>query len=146
MYIAAVNSNHPLRYVVPLNEWIPVYAGASGLAIMAFLPTEERRQIVRQTKLKPLTANTIRNPVVLEAELERVRQRGYAFSSGHRNIGTVAMGAPVWGPEARPIGSLVVPMPEARFNRRTESRLAALIVQHADRITDRIGGKRASEI
>ncbi len=28
MYIASVNSNHPLRYVVALNEWIPVYAGA----------------------------------------------------------------------------------------------------------------------
>ncbi len=33
MFIAAVASSHPLRYVVPLNEWFPVYAGASGLAM-----------------------------------------------------------------------------------------------------------------
>ena len=41
MFIAAVNSNHVLRYIVPLNEWFPVYAGATGLSIMAFLPKEE---------------------------------------------------------------------------------------------------------
>lgn len=143
MYIATVNSSHPLRFVVALNEWIPVYAGASGLAIMAFLPKAERERIVRHTGLKPLTPNTIKDPVLLETELERIRRRGYAFSSGHRNIGTVAFGAPVWGADSRPIGSLVVPMPEARFNRRMESRLARLIMQHADRITERIGGKCA---
>ena len=32
----------PLRYAVELNTWLPVHAGASGLAILASLPENER--------------------------------------------------------------------------------------------------------
>ena len=41
MFVAVAESNQPLRYVNKMWEWMPVYAGASGLAIMAFLPEVE---------------------------------------------------------------------------------------------------------
>jgi IclR family acetate operon transcriptional repressor len=140
MFIAAVDSNHPLRYVQTLNEWIPVYAGASGLAIMAFLTREECQAIINRTGLKPLTQNTISDPVKLEDELRRVRSRGYAFSRGHRNLGTVAFAAPIWAADGRVLGSLILPMPESRLDSNKETRCARLIVEHANRITERIGG------
>lgn len=140
MFIAAVDSDHPLRYVQTLNEWIPVYAGASGLAIMAFLAKEECQAIIKRTGLKPLTQNTITDPVQLEDELRRVRIRGYAFSRGHRNLGTVAFAAPIWTADRGVLGSLILSMPESRLDGPKEAQYARLIVDHANRITERIGG------
>lgn len=142
MFIEAVDSNHPLRYVQALNEWLPVYTGASGLAVMAFLPVAERQAIIRRTGLAPVTRNTITNPALLEEELAKVRLRGYAFSRGHRNLGTVGLAAPIWNPDERVIGSLILAMPEPRFDRRQEARLARLVIQHANQITERLGGRK----
>jgi DNA-binding IclR family transcriptional regulator len=141
MFVAAVNSTHPLRYIVPLNEWFPVHAGASGLSIMAFLSEEERQAIVAQKGLPALTPNTITDPGVLEKELQRVRTQGYALSVGHRHAGAVAIAAPVFGRDGRVVGDLALSIPEARFDAQLEARLPPLVVQHARRITDGLAGR-----
>ena len=141
MFIAAVSSSHPLRYIVPINEWIPVYAGASGLAIMAFLPKEERQAIIERTKLTPLTERTITHPVALEDELARVRARGYAFSRGERTAGAVGIAAPIWGLTGRVMGDLMVTVPEPRFDERMLLPLARRVIQHSQRIMGKIGAQ-----
>jgi DNA-binding IclR family transcriptional regulator len=143
MFVAAEDSAHSLRYDQPLNQWVPVYAGASGLAVMAYLPRAVRREIVRRTKLRPLTKNTITGPVRLEQELRRVRARGYASSRGHRNLGTVAFAAPVWTPDAEVAGSLIVAMPETRLDRGLGPQFGRLVADYAERLTTRLGGRRA---
>jgi DNA-binding IclR family transcriptional regulator len=143
MFVAAVNSNHPLRYVVQLNEWFPVYAGASGLAIMAYLSGDERKAIIERTGLVPITRNTITDAVALEEELERVRARGYAVSVGHRNLGAVAIAAPIRGHEGEVIGDLALSIPEPRFDPSKESELADIVVHHAKRISEKLKGVRA---
>lgn len=143
MFVAAANSSHPLRYVVPMNEWFPVYAGASGLSIMAFLPKDDRQAIIERTGLAPLTKKTITDPAVLENELARVRVRGYALSCGHRHLGAVAIAAPIWGPGGRVIGDLALSIPEPRFDPSMEPKLGRLVIEHADRITQNLGGRKA---
>jgi IclR family transcriptional regulator, acetate operon repressor len=145
MFIASVNSNHALRYVVPMNEWLPVYAGAAGLAIMAFLTKAERQAIIERTGLAPLTERTITNPIVLEEEFARIRARGYAFSRGERNIGAVGIAAPIWGSDGRVMGDLVVSMPEPRFNDAMVPTLASLVIQHAKRIIEKLGAQAPIE-
>ena len=142
MFVAAANSNHPLRYVVPMGEWFPVYAGASGLSIMAFLSKDERQTIIQRTGLAPLTKHTITDAAVLEEELARVRVRGYALTCGHRHLGALAIAAPIWGPDGRVIGDLALSIPEARFDPGMEPKLARLVIEHADQITQKLGGRK----
>ena len=144
MYIAAVISSHPVRYVIPINEWIPLHAGAGGLAIMAFLPKEERQAIIKRTRLAPLTEYTITDPEALEGELARTRSRGYAFSRGQRAVGAVAIAAPIWGPDGRVISDLVVSLPESRFEASMESTMAELVIEHAQRIMEKLGAQAPS--
>jgi IclR family transcriptional regulator, acetate operon repressor len=141
MFVAAVSSSHPLRYVVPLNMWFPVHAGASGMSIMAFLPKEEQQGIIARKGLPALTPNTITDPGILEKELDRIRVRGYAISIGHRNLGAVAVAAPIFGVEGRVVGDLALSIPEPRFEGRMEQDLALLVMQHAKQITDTLAGK-----
>jgi DNA-binding IclR family transcriptional regulator len=141
MFVAAVSSSHALRYVVPLNEWFPVHAGASGLSIMAFLPRAEQRAIIQQKGLAAITPSTITDAELLEQELERIRARGYALSVGHRNLGAVAIAAPVFGRGGRVVGALALSIPQARFDPDMDERLPPLVVQSAKRITDGLEGR-----
>jgi len=136
MFVAAVESRHPLRYVVELNKWGPLYAGASGLAIMAFLPEADRRAIVARTHLKPVTERTIVDPVALEREMEKVRQRGYALTIGQRTPGAVGIAAPIWGSDARVAGDILVTIPEQRFDSAMEPCLAELVIRCAKTISE----------
>ena len=145
MFVAVINSSHPLRYVVPINEWIPVHAGASGLAVMAFLPESERRAIVERRGLPRITEATFTDPDRLEAELVKVRRRGYAFSRGQRTKGAVAIAAPIWGPNGRVLGELNLSLPEPRFDESMTPAYAKLVIKHAQRITENLGGKPPSE-
>jgi DNA-binding IclR family transcriptional regulator len=145
MFVTFIDSSHPLRYVVPTNEWIPVHAGASGLAVMAFLPEGERRAIVERRGLPRITEATITDPHVLEDELGRVRRRGYAFSRGQRTKGAVAIAAPIWGPNGRILGELNLSVPEPRFDESMTPAFAKLVITHAQRITENLGGQPPSE-
>src|SRR5262249_37685165 len=84
MFVVAVESSQPLRYVNIMWEWMPVYAGASGLAIMAFLLPKTQQEIITRTKLAPLTDRTITERYKLEHQFKVIRARGYALSKGQR--------------------------------------------------------------
>ncbi len=140
MFVAVAESNQPLRYVNRVWEWMPIYAGASGLAIMAFLPESERREIITRTRLTPVTDRTITEPYKLEHQLELIRERRYACSVGQRTPGAVAIGAPIFGPSGDVVGDAIITLPEQRFDPASEKHLARHVTTCADRITRQMGG------
>src|ERR1700722_3826074 len=93
--IDIIDAPHPLRWVVRLNQWNAIHSGATGLAILAFLP-EEERQALYQRDLERFTERTMVTADELEAEAGRIRARGYAYSRGQRSQGAVGFGAPLF--------------------------------------------------
>jgi DNA-binding IclR family transcriptional regulator len=142
MFVAAAESSQPLRYVNRMWEWLPVYAGASGLAIMAFLPAKTQQEIITRTKLAPLTDRTITERYKLEHQFKLIRARGYALSKGQRTQGAVAIGAPIFSSSKQVVGDVVITIPEQRFDPSTESHLAEHVISCADRITAQLGGAK----
>lgn len=138
--LAAIESDAPFRYVSKLNEWRDLHTGASGRAVMAFLPDDERRSIVERTRLAPATEHTITSPDQLERVLAEVRRRGYAFSQEERRLGGVGIAAPVFGPGGQVMGEVGVSVPTQRFVASDEERLARLVTDCAGRITEALGG------
>jgi DNA-binding IclR family transcriptional regulator len=138
--LAAIESDAPFRYVTELNEWRDVHTGASGRAVMAFLPEDERHAIVERTRLAPATEHTITSPEELERVLAEVRERGYAFSQEERRLGGVGIAAPVFGPGGRIVGEVGVSVPTQRFVPGDEERLARLVTDCGARITEELGG------
>ena len=138
--LAVVESDAPFRYVSTLHEWRDLYTGASGRAVMAFLPDDQRRAVVERTRLAPATEHTITSPDELESVLARVRERGYAFSQEERRLGGVGIAAPVFGPGGRIVGEVGLSVPAQRFRADDEERLARLVRTCGRRITEAIGG------
>lgn len=145
MFVAVVESTQPLRYVNKMWEWMPVYAGASGLAIMAFLSEAEQQDIINRTRLAPITDRTITERYKLEHQFEQIRKRGYASSIGQRTHGAVAIAAPIFGPIGDVIGDAIITVPEQRFDPASEAHLAEHVMRCANNITRQLGGRRPEQ-
>ncbi|MFM0283814.1 IclR family transcriptional regulator [Paraburkholderia sediminicola] len=139
MFVVSLDSTNSLRYVVETNKWLPVHAGASGLGILAFLSEDERQSIVSRSRLPSLTKKTITNAAQLQAETERIRQRGYAISAGQRIPGAIGLAAPIWGPGTEVIGDVCLTIPEQRFAPASEKELAAATMKCAAQISKDLG-------
>lgn len=138
MLIASVESEHAVRNVRPLHTWMPVHGGASGRALLAFLPDEERDAVVADG-LAAVTAATVTDRAALLANLAAVRREGYALSRGERVPGGVGVAAPVLVDGAL-AGVVGITLPEQRFSRDDEPRLARLVLAAAGDVASRLGG------
>jgi IclR family transcriptional regulator, acetate operon repressor len=138
MLTATVESPHPLRYTLPVQAWLPLHAGASGLAILAFLPEAIRQQIV----LGPLAAATDRtliDPPTLLARLAEIRRDGYAISRGERIEGAMAVAAPVFGLTGV-AGVIGISLPESRFDAAHAGSFAGLVRDAATHVSGFVAG------
>ncbi|KQR37455.1 IclR family transcriptional regulator [Microbacterium sp. Leaf159] len=133
MFTLTAESPHPLRYVIPLHEWLPLHAGASGLAILAFAPEEVRQRVI-EGELEAKTDRTSVDAEELLKRLETVKSQGYCVSHGERISGAVAVAAPVFS-NTRVVGSTGVSLPESRFNASQLDSLIATVVSSAEELT-----------
>lgn len=134
MFIDMIQAPHPLRWVVELNQWMAVHSGATGLAMLAFLPEAERTALYRG-QLDRFTDRTLTEPDDIERETERIREQGYACSRGQRIMGAVGLAAPIFDAAGAVFGDVCITIPEGRFDERLEPGLGRLLVSAAAEIT-----------
>lgn len=124
----------PLQYVVELGGHLPLHAGASGRAILAFMSPQERKRYLSRRKVARLTADTIVDGKLLEAALAQSGKAGFAISQGERLVGAVGIAAPIFDTQDQVVGSLQLTIPEHRFVRRRVREIATLVKQSAARL------------
>jgi DNA-binding IclR family transcriptional regulator len=107
-------SPQEMKLSIELGRPFPLYAGASGRAILAFLPEDAREAILRQP-LARLTQATVIEPDLLRSQLAAVRERGLAVSRGERQLGAAAVAAPVFDRHGV-TGAIAISGPEQRFD------------------------------
>lgn len=108
-------SSHMRLAPIQTGGRFSLHCTASGKAIMAFLPQQRIDDIVSTHGLNQPTENTIADYETLTAELEEIRERGVAFNDGENRPGLRAVGAPIHGPDDRPLGSISISMPASRM-------------------------------
>lgn len=129
-YTAKCDSPHSLRYRIALFEPAPVECGASGLAILSFLPPPLRASLCATPRPSPLTAKRPSSKTLTDL-IEATRRKGYAFSSGEKLPDSVGIAVPIRLSEERPIGSLTLTIPLARFVRSKLKGYVALLLEEA---------------
>jgi IclR family transcriptional regulator, acetate operon repressor len=139
MFTERVDSPHPLHYLVGLHQWRELYAGATGLSILAFLPLAQRRAVYARN-LKTLTERTLTDGEALEAAAERIREAGYACTQGQRTAGAVGLGVPVLDSDGLVLGNICLTLPEQRFSAEREPQLAAYVSAAAKALTAQLAG------
>lgn len=146
MVIDSVQTTHPLRYVVTVNTWRPIFAGAAGLCILAFLDADERTAALRARPPHVITGRTLTSIAAIEEFCVDIRDRGYAISRGQRTEGAVGMAVPIRDADAKVIGDLCLTIPDNRFKDSDEERYAQSLRAAADTTSEmlRAAGYRLS--
>jgi IclR family acetate operon transcriptional repressor len=113
--ITAAEAPRMLRVVDQEGTVLPAHLTSSGKAMLAFLTTQQLRELYESSE-----EAGVRNPTPSEwrrllAELSGVRQNGFAVNHGEAEQGVTAIGVPVRGEGDRVLAGIATTMPSARF-------------------------------
>jgi DNA-binding IclR family transcriptional regulator len=141
VYADQVESTQVVRQTIQLGLRAPLYVGASGKAILAFLTTAQRHAIVRRAVRTAATRADGRpiNERQLLGELEGVRQRGFATSRSERVVGAASAAAPVFNHHATIVGCVSVASVTVRHNLNDLARFGEIARRFADRLSAELG-------
>jgi len=114
---------------------IPMYAAASGLAVLAFYPPELADPIVTRAAEAGYDAEH------LKQELMQIRSRISATTERGRNTRISSVAAPVWGLPEHPIASLVLTSDSATLSASDYERIGSIVINAAEQVSQLLGGK-----
>lgn len=125
-------SRQPLSYARGLGHAESLRLGASGIAILAFLPEDELEAILSEER----DATAIK---ALRRTIAQVRSRGYALSRGHLIVGAQAIAAPVFDRTQVPVAALGLFGPAARFSPERITECAEAVRRAAESLSKALG-------
>lgn len=127
---------------ISAQNWIgqrtPLHATSSGKVLLAHLDPGRRQEILA-APLDRFTPNTITDPDVLTAALDRVPGDGYAATFEELEAGLNAVAVPVFGPGGGPVAAISASGPTFRLPRRRVTELVRDLAAAAGELSTRLG-------
>jgi len=131
--VAQINSSHPLGAGNWVGSRIPIHASSMGKVFMAFGAAQP--PFGRLAKLGP---GTITDLGELLAELDRVRNAGFATTWEELDDDLCSTAAPVRGSRGTVIAAISVSAPTVRTSRERLAALSEQVVLEADALSNAI--------
>jgi DNA-binding IclR family transcriptional regulator len=116
----------------------PIHCTSLGKAFMSAMPDDVRQALISRLDLRRFTDTTITNRALLEAEILRTRERGYAIDNAEGEEGVVCFGAPVYDHRGLPVAAVSVSGPAERIKRNGE-KVGKLVASTAADLSRRLG-------
>lgn len=138
-YVDMIESDQGLRMAAQIGATDEMHSTALGKAVLSFMPKEEREQILSRPLVRR-TERTLTDPVLLRAELARIRLSGIAEDRGENEDGARCFGSPIFDHQGNVIGAVSVSSPESRFDEERLILVADSVRAAAIAITTGIGG------
>lgn len=138
VYVYSEESTQPVKMNCKLGSRRPLHSTALGKAYMSALPEEDRKSLIGQLDLVKFTANTIIDPVQLEAELSVSLARGYAFDDVEAEEGVSCLAAPVRDYSGLPVAAISVSGPTDRIVRKYDE-IGLHVADTAQTLSRRLG-------
>ena len=139
VYVSQVEGPQTVRMTVKVGARYPLYAGASGRAILTALSQGDCDGYLDSVPLAPLTRDTITSRPRLEKEIRQARENGYSSSAGERDPWAAAVAAPLVTSRGRVLGSISVCGPRQRFGAAQVAEYGQAVTKAASDLTSQIG-------
>jgi IclR family pca regulon transcriptional regulator len=98
VYVARVPTHRIMSVSISVGTRFPAFATSMGRVLLAALPVSEAAQRLAGGDLKPLTRSTKTSPEALLAELDRVREQGWALVDQELEVGLRSIAVPIRDP------------------------------------------------
>jgi len=116
IYLYQAKGDDAVELDTYVGKRVRLHCTALGKAILGFRPEEEVQDILEERGMPELTPETITDPEAFQAELEDVRDRGFAIDDGERLTGLQCVAAPITDDEDRSIAAVSVSYPVHRVD------------------------------
>jgi IclR family acetate operon transcriptional repressor len=115
-FVDSLESTNVVRVSSRVGVRMPAYATSGGKALLALLTAEQVCQLFPEETLAAVTQATLRSRAQLLAELDRVRELGYAMNGGESEPGLAAVAVAVADRYGRPLVAMAVAGPASRLS------------------------------
>jgi DNA-binding IclR family transcriptional regulator len=139
IYIDKEESPQTIRMFSAIGKRGPAHCTGVGKVLLAALPNEELRRVVRRKGLPRFTENTITDSAALSAHLERVRELGYAIDNQEHEPEIRCVACPIFDHRGEVSASISLTVPAFRASREEMEARAPVVREYAERISRRMG-------
>jgi DNA-binding IclR family transcriptional regulator len=132
MVLEVVDTPSPLMSMARLGQHQPLFLGAAGRIIMAYMEPGELEKVLKKNAPPDF------DRAAVDRELARFRRQGYALTRGQRVPGLTAIAVPLFDMHDRVPHSLALTGPSVRMDAR-ESELAEIMLAAGRDVSTRLG-------
>lgn len=115
VFLDSVETSSGLRVGSRVGAVMPAHCTAGGKAILAQLAPDELARLHEGRRLERMTPRSLTSTAKLRAELELVRERGYATNVGESETGVAAVAVPIPGRPGGRRAAITVSAPVTRL-------------------------------
>jgi len=108
IYVEKLESPGPLRMVSRVGGRLSLHSSAVGKAYLAALPEADCEAILARLSMPGFMPNTLTTREAMRAELQRVREQGYAVDNEENEAGIVCYGVALLNPDGQPVAGVSV--------------------------------------
>jgi DNA-binding IclR family transcriptional regulator len=139
LYLEVLESPHAFRMASRPGMHRPPNCTALGKALLAFLPSEPREEILPMLTFERATPRTIPNLARFRKELARVAQQGFGMDDEETELGARCVAAPVFDESRQVAAAISVSAPITRMSRDRIQSVALATKKAARTISARLG-------
>lgn len=136
VHVYGAQGKHSVRTYARVGQQNYLHAHAAGKAILANLPDDRIEAVLDRYGLPARTPHTITDRDTLYAEIEEIRDRGYALNLEESVEGLHAIGAPILDEDGVALGAISISGPANRLEGdRLHEDLPTLLLGTVNEIT-----------
>ncbi|MBF0199489.1 MAG: IclR family transcriptional regulator [Planctomycetes bacterium] len=136
---------YPFNFNILAGAHFHIHSSAPAKSILAFLPDSERDDLLASINYEVFNSQTITNADDYRKELENTRRDGYSVDNAEELDGCHCVSAPIFNSRGYPIAAIWTTGPSNRLKKELFQETGQTIIEHANRISDKIDGKSPTE-
>ncbi|MHB8655633.1 MAG: IclR family transcriptional regulator [Terriglobia bacterium] len=141
LYVEVMESPHVFRLAARVGQRGSIHATALGKALAAYLPKDAVEAAIKNSGFPKYTERTIGRMQQFQAELIRVRRRGYATDEQESVEGVRCLAAPILDRSGRAVAGISVSGPRIRMTAAKWRGIVEGLVKGCSEISARLGYK-----
>jgi IclR family acetate operon transcriptional repressor len=132
VYVAQVPSRHSMRMFTEVGRRVLPHSTGVGKALLAQVPPEQVRALLGRTGMPAATEHTITEPDAFLAELERIREAGYAVDDNEQEAGVRCLAVTV--PDSPTAAAISISGPAGRLTEAATEKIVPVLHEVARKL------------
>jgi IclR family transcriptional regulator, KDG regulon repressor len=147
----AILRNHNAMIIDNIQQWhlgsllhlitinVPLHSSAVGKVLLAHLPEEQQKKLLNSMSLQRLTKRTITQSSLLDKELKKVNQQGYAFDFGETYDVLNSIASPIMDKNGAVLAAMSLDDKNTRLTKRKSQQFLSELMYTTNFISKQLG-------